>query len=92
MLLGGDVPRGLYAARSGMANDWVRVMLRRCLLAARTVALMAGAIIAISLIIAALSPSPQWIEAPTVRSVAPYAAATIFVLGCDLLSDRRPKE
>ena len=71
-------------------------MLRRCLLAARTVAVMAGVIIAISLIIAALSSSPQWIEAPTVRSVAPYAAATlavaIFVLGRDLLSDRRPKE
>ena len=90
------VLRGLYAARAGMASDWVRVMLRRCLLAARTVAVMAGVIIAITLVIAALSSSPQWIEAPTIRSVAPYAAAmlavTIFVLGRDLLSERRPKE
>lgn len=71
-------------------------MLRRCLLAARTVAVMAGVIIAISLVAAALSSSPQWIEVPTVRAVAPYAAAvlavTILVLGRDLLSDRRPKE
>ena len=71
-------------------------MRRRCLLAARTAAVMAGVIIAISLVIAALSSSPQWIEAPTARSVAPYAAATlavaIFVLGRDLLSARRPKE
>lgn len=79
-----------------MVSEWVHVMRRRCLLAARTVAVMAGVIITISLVIAALSSSPQWIEAPTVRSAAPHAAATlavlIFVLGRDLLSERRPKE